>query len=262
MKVLSLSSYRASFGPTGSALSLATFASIHETSRVVSGTPEGPSKWEWEKSRTVEKTQEILWHMTGDWKARRAVTIERPALFFARVTKEVTALARLFNTHRVFCLQDLVRTPAKLRIRIIRRILSSVQEISRARKTKLVQPVLGSKVLHHYFPGVIPVFDDLLIAKRVLRAKHYRDVARTAEYARDMDDAGELAARTDEFASYLFYCMHIISSTDTGTLNRVRRALGDDSKMVFPHEIATGGKSHLLWKLDAKLVEYCLIARS
>lgn len=138
----------------------------------------------------------------------------------------------------------------------------SVEEISRARKTNVVQPVLGSKVLHHYFPGVIPVFDDLLIAQRVLRAKHYREFAQSAEHARAMDEVGAPETRMDEFASYLLYCMRVVSQADPGTLKSLRRALGDDSKQVFPYELAEGRKSHLLWKLDAKLVEYCLIARS
>jgi hypothetical protein len=49
---------------------------------------------------------------------------------------------------------------------------TAVHGLSELRPTE-IEPVFGSKVLHHFFPGVVPVYDRQYIRLRVLRLPEF-----------------------------------------------------------------------------------------
>ncbi len=251
--------YRRSPGPTEGARSLATMASIHEVARKTRSERGFDQIWAWEDRRTVNKTHEIIWQMTGEWKARRNVTIRRPQAFHDRVQTNVTRLARAFNRHRLRCMRDFRRLNKSEYTDVFFEIIQSVQQVSKARKTQLIKPVLGSKVLHHYFPSIVPVFDDYYISKEVLKTKSFKRFCEGEMAKWCPCYNGSLRPRMEEYAAYLAYCISRVCTTDATVMKRFRRRLGNDSKAAFPFSVVGDKKNHFLWKLDAKLVEYCLL---
>jgi len=256
---INIKNYNNSPGPGEGALSLASMVSIHEVSRRLKKENGINKLWVWDDYRTATKTQEIIWQMTGEWKARRSITIQSPLAFHNLVRKEVARLARLFNSNMISCLRDFRRLGNKEYSFVFLEILESIKRISKTRKTLLIQPVLGSKVLHHYFPSIIPVFDDYYISKGVLQTPKYKAFCGVSVGQWCPRQIGLSKPRLQEYSSYLAYCLSLVCKIDTTILNKMRRILGNDSKQAFPFFVVNNKRNHLLWKLDAKLVEYCLM---
>ena len=52
---------------------------------------------------------------------------------------------------------------------VINKINEAVNKISKLKQSN--SPMLGSKVLHHFFPEIIPVYDTMWIANKSLKGR-------------------------------------------------------------------------------------------
>lgn len=138
-----------------------------------------------------------------------------------------------------------------------RRIEKGVLDISNQRDTARIEPLLGSKILHHFFPSLIPVYDDMFISKRVLRMQYLKN-----HLDNDLDDwiftdYGE-ESRMREYHIYFAFCAQQIHDTKQNIIQSLRKRLAGMYKDLVPH-ILVRKRWSLLHQLDAKLAEYCLI---
>ena len=241
---------------------LAPLLSIQECERakaIVTG--KDAPLWMWTTARIVAKSHELIWQMSGEWQARRSKTITQPRRFFSYTTEAVVRLAKTFNRHKVLSLADLGKFDQSTYEWVVKQIESSISKISRTRSTEAIQPVLGSKVLHHFFPSIIPVFDDALISKRVLRLPEFIGFVETNRdgwlFARHANHPRML-----EYHRYLAFCAQQISETPSKVLKRVRERFMSNFRDLAPRILSDRGLNGLLGRLDAKIAEYCLIGRT
>lgn len=244
------------------AADLAPFFAVHEAERVrhiVKG--KTPKTWMWDNERTVGKCRQIVWQLTGSWQARRAVSIESPTIFHDEVTRCVTRLARIFNRWGIMALRDMRKILTRRRDKyesIVVGTEEGIKRISKTRPTKQIQPILGSKVMHHFFPSIVPVYDDRWISKKVLKLESFKDFIKNNKDGWVFTDYAE-QIRMQEYHWYFAYCAQQICDTKKDELDDLRDQIGTLYKDVSPHSLVKKRKQGLLWKLDAKLAECCLI---
>ena len=201
--------------PIYHAADLAPFFAIQEAQRAKDNTKEKNLRpWIWGK-RSVEKCQQIVWHLTGEWGARRNKTIENPKEFHKEVTGCVTKLATKLNRHGITALRDMKKIfdldRGKYK-KIVREIEENVKLISRHRDTKELEPVLGSKVLHHFFPTIVPVYDKKYISERVLELKSFKVFLKNNKDGWLFKDYAQ-QTRMQEYHHYFAYCVQQISDS-------------------------------------------------
>lgn len=227
------------------------------------GEPTGNEpNWEWTSPRAVQECLSTCWHMTGRWKARRQVTMKR-SNFDQRVLSIVPRLARDLNRGGIQALGDLARLNDKEYRRVVRAIHLAVADISSLRHTQSLQPVLGSKVLHHFFPSVVPVFDTALIRKGVMRTTAFAGAMQADEdgwvFLDTAKEAGGPALL--EYHRYFAFVAREIGNTEAQTLRRVREVFGRSFAPGAPNSCVRD-RTSTLWQMDAKLGEYCLLGEA
>jgi hypothetical protein len=222
----------------------------------------GPFLWEWTDRRATEEALSAIWRMTGRWQARRAITMTRKR-FDARVLDVVPRMAARLNTMEVRSLGDLgsMGGPRYRRAMVV--IHDAVAAISALRGTQVVEPVLGSKVLHHYFPSVVPVFDTALVRHGIMRTSAFRRFVRVDEEGwllhHDAREAGGSAML--EYHRYIAFAAAEIARAPSFVLRRLRARFGRAFRRLAP-TAAVDDVRGVLWHLDAKLAEYCLLGEA
>lgn len=246
----------------GHALVLGPMFALHEALRLkrLQGYGRAPFQWEWSDIQAVDDSLGVIWKMTGRWKARRAVTVARETLH-AVTTDVVSRLARFLNQEGVFSLWDLVQFGDARYKRVVETLHKAVGNVSEVRATQQVEPVLGSKVLHHFFPSIIPVFDTALVrnaimyteaAKKLLTASPDWVVYHTRQ------EAG--GASMLDYHRYFAVCARLGSCGDH-VVSRLRTRMGKGFAHVAPQRMVQDQRT-ALWRLDAKIAEYCLTGQA
>jgi hypothetical protein len=217
-----------------------------------------PGGWCWHEAATLECLG-TAWNMTGRWQARRAVTVSRNA-FDKRLMKVVPRLAKYLNGRQVSCLRDFEAMEPSPYRKVVEKIHWAVRDISRLRRTTEVEPVLGSKVLHHFFPSLVPVFDAQYVRHGIMRRTDFREfVAEDPDGWLVFADARQAGGpRMLDFHRYFAYCAAQIGTASMLRLAATRKVFAEGFRAVAPCALYAD-RSSLLWKLDAKAVEYCLL---
>jgi hypothetical protein len=218
--------------------------------------------WVWASERAVNECLASTWDMLGKWQARRAVKVDQPA-FAAGVPGAVARLATVLNRHGVRSLRD-VGDLSTLRYRtVMRAIQDAVVDISRIKKTRTAEPMFGSKVLHHYFPSVVPVFDTAMVRKRAMQVQAFGEFLE--EKGRDWlvwHDAGEACgASALEFHQFTAFCAAQVTEAPVRLLKQTRKAMATALVDFAPGRLADDGDS-FLWRLDAKVAEFCALGQA
>jgi hypothetical protein len=259
--IITLSNLTAHWTPSADsdhAMSLAPFFAVHAAYHVRHRTDK---PWPWRRSAVAECLG-AAWNMTGRWQARRVVTVARDK-FDAAVLEVVPRLARALNGVGVSCLRDLGKlSPASYR-RAVLSVQGAVGELSRLRSTAEVEPVFGSKVLHHFFPSVVPVYDRQYIRLAVLRLPSFSEfVQADADGWLLFSPADkESGVRMLEYHRYFAFCAAKVDHASTATLAVVRQQFGEGFADLAPKRMVDD-KTALIWRLDAKLAEYCLVGHA
>jgi hypothetical protein len=196
--------------------------------------------------------------MTGRWNARRSVTMDRHE-FDERVVEVVPSLAEHFNGAGVTCLRDLEGLSERSYRSMTDRIHRAVERISSLRRTKQVEPVLGSKVLHHYFPSIVPVFDTRFIRSSVMRMPAFRDAYDDWREWRIFPEDGYAGGTSMlDFHKYFAFCAWQVGTAAVGSLHRTRARFARGLRHIAPTSMVLDHGS-LLWRMDAKIAEYCAV---
>jgi hypothetical protein len=236
-------------------MSLAPFFAVHTAYQLRRGTGD---PWPWDRPAVAECVG-AAWNMTGRWQARRVVTLSRDK-FDEAVLDAVPRLAKALNTAGVSCLRDLGQLSSNKYRRVVQATQRAVEDLSRLRRTAEVEPVFGSKVLHHFFPSVVPVYDRQYIRFGVLRLPAFSEFVEADTegwllWSRP-DDVG--GARMLEFHHYFAFCAAEVDAVTPEVLAAVREQFGESFADLAPRRMATDDAG-LVWRLDAKLAEYCLV---
>lgn len=213
--------------------------------------------WIWSSKKSVNKCQEIIWQLTGEWKARRGITIKNPNKFHEEVTFSISNLSKIFNKYRIASLRDMKELEQNNYEEIVSEIEEYISRISKMRKTREIQPVLGSKVIHHFFPSIVPVYDDEYISQGVLKSKPFKEFLKSC---RDewVFNIYKNQSRLQEYHYYFAYCAQQICNADFTIIKNLRNKMAYLFQDLSPF-IMVKKKRSILWKLDAKIAEYCLM---
>lgn len=229
---------------------------LHEHGRQAAAHPER-RPWHWVDATAVEACLDAAWDMLGKWQARRAVQVDQSA-FVRLVPAPIQRLASVLNRHEVDCLRTLSEHEGMVREAVSRAVFRTVEEISRIKPTKVLAPMFGSKVAHHYFPSIVPVFDDAKIRKMLMCSSTWdrtmQDSARV--WRRHVDRAGPCDPAMVDFQQYFAFCATQIEEAPGQQLWAAREALSTRCGRFAPPMLRTDQKS-LLWRLDAKIAEFC-----
>ncbi|MBI3271460.1 MAG: hypothetical protein HYZ53_20890 [Planctomycetes bacterium] len=218
--------------------------------------------WPWTDARAVRSCVDAAWDMLGRWQARRGVVVN--LVNFRRAAPlPIMALAATLNRRRVTCMADLLALPPEPYAEVVTAIHQAVYCISLIKPTKIVQPVFGSKVLHHFFPSVVPVFDAAKVAHGVMRLPDFALFRHHGgqPWVLWQNEAEARGPRMLEFHLYFAFCVAQIDAAGPARLASVRRRLGRAWRPFAPPALARN-KNSLLWKLDAKAAEFALKGRA
>lgn len=239
---------------------LAPVFGIHEAAKInrLRGTVDNAFNWEWASKATTHEALEVIWNMTGRWNARRPVTLPRKA-FDKCVGEVVPRLAAYLNREEITCIRDLARRETRPYRAAVARIHRAVERISALRQTQCVEPVLGSKVLHHYFPSIVPVFDTRFIRNGVMRTSAYRDSLDECAEWRVFSNANAAGGPSMfDFHGYFAFCAWQIGTAPPSILATTRVRFGRAFRQSAPVSMAANPSS-ILWRMDAKIAEYCAV---
>ena len=218
---------------------LLPFLAIHEAAK--SKSKDKNKIWFWDEDNAIEKCLPILGRVIIEWKAFRAGigrSESKKKNFWTNIHNKtenyVKKLTRIFNEYNILSLKDIVNLKSKDRDEIRQTIIDYVSKISEVKVKKRrgsISATLGAKTLHHFFPSVIPVYDDKMINKK---------------------------AKQKSYDKYLNNCIEGISKSRS--LKQVRCKIAKDyiRTELIPYNLIKNKRS-ILYRLDAKLAEYCLI---
>lgn len=229
--------------------------SIHESEKYKYERKGKKVIWAWLNTRVVDRAFESIWQLTGEWQARRGARLSSKHIMRRIIIEEIISLAEMLNGNNINSLRSLNRFSIAKRRDVIFRISRSMLRISLLKKTKIPQPMLGSKILHHFFPTIVPVFDDVYISKRVLKVPQIHKFISSED---TFFFSEKKHARIVEYQGYHRFCSSQICQLPEEDLKRIRAKYGEMVADMFPHRMYQNKKSNL-WKLDAKIAEYCLV---
>jgi len=245
--------------PVYHSLFLAPLLTIQEAERAKNNANDKESPiWLWNSERILKKCHALIWQMTGEWQARRSITISQPGRFYSYMTKGVMSVAKILNRYEIISLSDFKQLDQKRYEKIVTCIENSIIQISGTRLTEEIQPVLGSKVLHHFFPSIVPVYDDKFISKQVLKLKEFDHFIETNADGWLFNEHKQ-QSRMLEYHRYFAFCSQQICETPSKSLNHLRIKFMNFYTDLAPKMFSEQGTKGLLGRLDAKLAEYCLI---
>lgn len=212
--------------------------------------------WVWTDADAVDECLASTWDMLGHWNARRAIRVDRRT-FDLTVPHRVRKLALCLNRHGVSSLRNLGqldRTYAK----VFGEIVSTVLDLSEIKNTSRTEPMFGSKIAHHFFPTVVPVFDTAMVRKGVLQTSVF-----TAFRATDYDGwlPADMPSAAQEFGGYLAFLAAQVSEAQVSDLSAARQAFGNAIANNAPSAMAKDPRS-LVWRLDAKVAEACALGEA
>lgn len=221
--------------------------------------------WPWDLDGAVQDSLDHTWEMTGKWLARRAVQIDQRH-FNQEVPRIVSTLSAVLNESGVASLRrlcELFDQDRAMSRDVIAAIHDAIKETAAIKPTTTLKPMFGSKVLHHFFPSVIPVFDSAWVLNGVMKTEDYRRFMaeeigewRSWAYERDGKEA-RTERELDHYHDYLDYSVARLSEVEPSDLEDLRTQYGDAlSSSVSP--FMRSDRDSLLWHLDAKVTEWCL----
>ena len=218
--------------------------------------------WFWDSGRAVEETSASVWDMLAKWQALRAVKVDRRR-FEGGIVAPVQRLSRLLDREGLCSLHDVADLDVRDRRRVLREIHAAVMDVSALKPTKAAEPMFGSKVLHHYFPSVVPVFDTAMVRRGVLRLHAFRAFA--ANGGREwhaFDDATEAGGSAAfEFDQYMAFCLAQLHGASSKALDGTRSAFAKDVRHFVPTGLWEDQES-FVHALDAKVAEFCLLGQA
>lgn len=221
--------------------------------------------WPWDLESAVNGSLDRAWDMTGKWRARRAVAVDRRR-FNAEVPRIVATLSLTLNKHGIQNMHHVCELNGRdsgAFGEVVGAIHDAIKESSSIKPTAVIKPMFGSKVLHHFFPSVVPVFDSAYVLNGAMKSDDYQQF-QTHEsvgwkyWSYQRDGAAVVAeAELDDYHDYLDYCLARLSVVDPSDLRDLRGRFSD----VLGSSVSTqmrSDRSSLLWQLDAKIAEWCL----
>jgi len=182
--------------------------------------------------------------------------------FWLAVKKGVKKVATCLNKNRICSMRELGRLDENSYMKVVDCIESAIILISKTRKTGKIEPVLGSKVLHHFFPSVVPVYDDAFISKRVMKLRAFEYFINNDEndwVFKEKEYEGEKLRKMREFHHYFAFCAQQVCDLDIKSLNMLRLTFMKQFIDLAPRILGEKGRKGIIGYLDAKLAEYCLI---
>lgn len=245
-RYLSLKEYGAWFAP------YFAVCAKYATRSAVDGKVLWDGDWTWTNEEAVRECLASTWDMLGAWNARRGAEVSRRS-FEKNTPAAVRSLALCFNRHGVGSMLDLGQLEARTYEQVMGELVEAVLQLSSAKKTAVAEPMFGSKIAHHYFPSIVPVFDTAMVRNGVLR---------TSAYGVFEESDGEgwvpatIASEGREFAGYVGFLAAQVAEADKNDLAKVREAFGDAISHCAPMAMVASRRS-VIWRLDAKLAEAC-----
>lgn len=235
--------------------------------------------WPWTDERVVADLADETWAMLGRWQARRAVTIDQ-ADFNKRLPTPVAELAKLFNAMQLESLASVAALRGSDRSRWLEAVVLATMQLSAIKPTNAPKPMFGSKILHHFFPSIAPVYDTKRVEKGLMRGEEFVRFNATIDEAlaspSSSDNWCDVAARFEagliqrtkaerellelavSLVRYLTFCAQLVESADQGDLNACRTLLLD--QFSSQPERRSGDVCPIAACLDAKIAEFCASA--
>ena len=121
----------------------------------------------WAKNRNLRIAVRLVGDSLSGWQAYRPSKSEKVIKRLCETVPGIIIdLNKQFVKHSVYSADDLSKRGND---KIVNKINEAVCKISTLKKSD--SPMLGSKVLHHFFPEIIPVYDTMWIANKSLKGR-------------------------------------------------------------------------------------------
>lgn len=232
--------------------------------------------WPWTELSSVSTLADETWSMLGRWQARRAIKVDCN-VFAESFPRPVTQLASIFNRMSIDCLKSTSTLRRAERLEWLQHVVDATMTLSAIKRTKTPKPMFGSKILHHFFPSVVPVFDTARVTNGLMTGSEFaafREAvsevgtkpnasetwyAVAAQFERDFSamPAGKrkILSVALPFAQYVAFCAWLIEEASSNDLDSCRKVLL--TQFRAQEEAQRGAAPAIADRLDAKIAELC-----
>lgn len=122
----------------------------------------------WESNRNLPIAIELACKSLKAWQAFRPYDSEKVIMKIKRyLPKIVLDLQRQFVKYDTYCADDF---RGRQEGRVLEIISKEIYKLSNLKNSD--SPMLGSKLLHHFFPEIIPVYDTMWIGSKTLKGRN------------------------------------------------------------------------------------------
>jgi len=222
----------------------------------------GDDEWPlcWQKGRTVRLGLAICIESLKSWQAFRpggARAIQRE--LDSCVPRVVARIQAWLSRHGVYSIRD-VASDSKERDALIRLMARAVAEISACKNGQNPKPMLGSKVLHFFFPEFFPVWDTAWVKKAMAGLADRNGSPRRRELTVSFGK-GKQARAAREYADYVRLMFKDIKKVPKKDVNKLKRTVLRHAAKRNAHAALGMIVDDNLGDLSPILFELCLIGR-
>ncbi len=213
----------------------------------------------WNENRSLRLGLSVCAEALKSWKAFRG------PLGVAETTREglsecvpgvVRSLQGWLREYNIYSLRDAIRTGETNAL--IKRMARAGAKGSVCKPLKTPNPMLGSKVLHFFFPEFFPVWDTAWI-KRTIRLLSEEEELKLNEAWEEEFGSGSGAGAARQYAQYLDLMISNVRKTSAGHVATLKNTVVSFSARKNKHNALTAIVDDNLWDMSPILFEMCLI---
>jgi hypothetical protein len=210
----------------------------------------------WTKGRPIRLGLSTCIEGLKSWQAFRSAQPDSGEVtrrhLHACVPRIIETLQSWLRRQGVYRLQD---AKGKTRRALVKRMAHAVAQVSACKPTAKPNPMLGSKVLHFFFPELFPVWDTAWIKKTMRRLRLMSSNSRHSK------TYGQFTGAAQAYAEYLGLMFRELDATPVRAMKSLTKTAVSSSSEANRHPEFKRILNDNLWDLTPILFEVCLMGR-
>jgi hypothetical protein len=213
----------------------------------------------WNENRSLRLGLAVCVEALKGWQAFRG------PLGVAETTREglskcvpgvVRSLQGWLREYDIYRLHDAIRSGET--DALIKRMARAAAKVSACKPLKTPNPMLGSKILHFFFPEFFPVWDTAWIKKTIRLLSEKGDLKMNGAWEEQFG-SNSSAGAARQYAQYLDLMLSNVRKTSAGDMAALKKTVVSFSARKNKHHALTDIVDDNLWDMSPILFEMCLI---
>lgn len=216
----------------------------------------------WTPGRSLRLGLSVCIEALKSWQAFRGPSGVAPAArkkLYERVPRIVMGLQTWLRGKEVYNIRGAIRE-GKVD-GFVERMARAAAKVSACKRGKKPNPMLGSKVLHFFFPEFFPVWDTAWIKKTTLGLSKKGDIERNREKWGKTFGRDRHAVAAQQYAQYLDLMFNELDQIGHKDVEKLLKTVVSFSAKRNKHPSLQDVVAENLWDASPILFELCLMGR-